>query len=84
MSTLHIHVEPQKNARRSFGLLIPAGSNVTPMTGSCIWVNRFGSELTSFLDHSGKMQDSTSNIWNELEGKTIMRRLELEGSKDSD
>ena len=47
-------------------------------------MNRLGRELTSLLDHSGKVQDSTSNIWNELDGKVITRILGLVGLKVRD
>lgn len=47
-------------------------------------MNRLGRELINFLDHSGKVPDSTSNIWNELDGKVIMRMLGLEDLKVSD
>ena len=58
-------------------------SNVMPRTGSCVWVKRFGRASTSFFDHSGNEQDSTSNIRNVLEGNAMTRRLGWVGSKAS-
>lgn len=52
-----------------------------PRTGSCMCVKRFGRALANFFDHSGNEQDSTSNIWNVLEGNAMTRRLGWLGSK---
>lgn len=49
-----------------------------------MFVNRLGSELSSLLDHSGKMQDSTSNIWKVLDEKVITRILGLADLKAMD
>ena len=83
--TLNSHVAPQK---RMYRVLPPsvvgtAGSNDTPRTGSCAYVNRVGRLALSSFPQTGNCRVSTSYICRVLSGKARSRTEGCMGSKAS-